>query len=91
MTSVANVHIREIPPETVEALKAAAMRNRRSLNAEIVDALVAHAEREERARDLLERLEEGRRRWREAFPEGFPPGLEPETIIRRDRERDDLR
>lgn len=85
-----NVHIREIPLETVDTLKAAARRRRRSLNAEIVDALVEHAERMERQETLLERLEEVRRGWREAFPEGFPPGFEPETTIRRDRERDDL-
>lgn len=90
MASMANVHIRELPPETIEALKAAARRRRRSLNAEIVDALVEHAKRAEQQETLLERLEEGRRRWREAFPEGFPPGEEPEATIRRDRERDNL-
>ena len=88
MSSVANVHIREIPPETIEVLKAAARRHRRSLNAEIVDAIVAHARRVEQQETLLERLEEVRRGWHEAYPDGFPPGTEPETTIRRDRERD---
>ena len=37
-------------------------------------------------KDLLERLAEGRRRWQRWFPDGFPPGLEPETIIREDRD-----
>jgi len=88
--SVANIHIRDVPPGTVELLRASAQRHRRSLNAEIVDALIHHARRAEQQETLLERLEAGRRRWREAFPEGFPPGLEPETTIRRDRERDNV-
>lgn len=81
-----NVHVRDVPPETLDALKEAARRRGRSLNAEIVDALGQQAARERRSVDLLERLAEGRRRWKEWFPEGFPPGLEPETIIRRDRD-----
>jgi plasmid stability protein len=81
-----NVHVRDVPPETLAALKAAAKRRGRSLNAEIVDALVARAGREEQASDLLDRLARGRLRWSEAFPEGFPSGLEPETIIRRSRD-----
>ena len=88
MPEVANIHIRDVPPETVEALKAAARRRRRSLNAEILAALDERTERERRASELLERMEEVRRRWHEAYPEGFPPGLEPETTIRQDRERD---
>jgi plasmid stability protein len=90
MISMANVHIREIPLETIEALKAAARRHRRSLTAEVVDALVERARRIEQQETLLERMEDVRRRWREAYPEGFPRGLEPETTIRRDRERDNL-
>jgi len=86
MRHMPNVHIRDVPPETLELLKEAARRRGRSLNAEIVDALVTQAERERRSADLLERLAEGRRRWKKWFPEGFPPGLEPETIIRQDRD-----
>lgn len=81
-----NIHVRDVPPETVDALKAAAKRRGRSLNAEIVDALMHQAEREQQAAELLDRLAEGRRRWKKWFPEGFPPGLEPETIIRRHRD-----
>ena len=81
-----NVHVRQLPPTTLETLRQAAQRHRRSLNAEIVEALVGHATRVEQEETLLERLEEGRRRWRKAFPEGFPPGLEPEAIIRRARD-----
>lgn len=90
MTTMANVHIRELPSGTIEALKDAARRHRRSLNAEIVDALVAYARRVEQQETLLERLDAVRRSWREAYPEGFPPGETPEETIRRDRERNDL-
>jgi len=86
MSQMPNVHIRDVPPETLDVFKDAARRHGRSLNAEIVEALVTQAERERRSADLLERLAEGRRRWKEAFPEGFPPGLEPEATIRRDRD-----
>lgn len=86
MTSVPNVHVRDLPPEALEALRAAAKRHGRSLNAEIVDVLAQRAERLKESEDILARLEEGRRRWREAYPEGFPPGMEPETIIRRHRD-----
>lgn len=83
---MANIHIRDVPPDALETLRAAARRKRRSLNAEILDALVGYAEREQRAENLLERLAEGRRRWTKWFPDGFPPGLEPETVIRHSRD-----
>jgi plasmid stability protein len=81
-----NVHVRDVPPEALETLRDAAKRHGRSLNAEIVEALVQHASRAEDAETFLQRLEEVRQRWREAHPEGFPPGLEPEAIIRRHRD-----
>lgn len=83
---MANIHLRDVPPDALDVLRAAARRHRRSLNAEILEALVGHAEREQKTQNLLERLSEGRRRWRRWFPDGFPPGLEPETIIRHDRD-----
>ncbi|MGH3111643.1 MAG: FitA-like ribbon-helix-helix domain-containing protein [Gaiellaceae bacterium] len=83
---MANIHVRDVPPDVVEQLRAAAQRHRRSLNAEIVEALVERAERTTRSQELLARLSEGRRRWMEAFPEGYPPGLEPETVIRQTRD-----
>jgi plasmid stability protein len=86
MTTMANIHVRDVPPETVEALRAAARRHRRSLNAEIVQVLVDRAARERRGEDWLAQVEKTRRRWQRWFPEGFPPGLEPETIIRRHRD-----
>jgi hypothetical protein len=81
-----NVHVRDVPPEALETLRGAAKRNGRSLNAELVDALVQRAELEVRSATLVERLEAFRRRWSEAHPDGYPPGLEPETVIRRLRD-----
>ena len=86
MKSMPNVHVRDVPPEALQTLREAARRHGRSLNAEIVDALTQQAEREQRSEAFLERLNEGRRRWKKWFPEGYPPGLEPETIIRRHRD-----
>ena len=81
-----NIHIRDLPPDAVETLRLAAKRHGRSLNSEIVAVLVERAEREARASDFDQRLEEVRRHWRERNPDGFPPGLEPETIIREARD-----
>lgn len=81
-----NVHIRDLPPEAVETLRGAAKRHGRSLNAEIVAALVERAEQEDRQGSLAERLEAVRQEWRRMNPRGFPPGLEPETIIREARD-----
>lgn len=86
MSDMPNVHVRDVPPAALDTLREAAKRHGRSLNAEIVDVLVTQAERERRSADLVERLAEGRRRWKRWFPDGFPRGLEPETTIRHDRE-----
>ena len=80
------MHVRDVPPEALETLRAAAKKHGRSLNAEIVDVLVTHAEREQREGSLSQQLHELHQRWARWFPEGFPPGLEPETIIRRHRD-----
>jgi len=84
--SMANIHVRDVPPDALEVLRAAARRHRRSLNAEIVAALVAHAENAERGAEFARRLRDAHRRWKKWFPEGYPPGLEPETIIRETRD-----
>ena len=87
MESVANVHVRDVPPEAVETLRAAARRHRRSLNAEIVDALVERAEKERQTADWLQQVEEARLGWRQWFPDGWPSELEsPEATIRRHRD-----
>lgn len=86
MNAMPNVHIRDLPPEAVETLRSAAKRRGRSLNAEIVAVLVEQAARESKAADFDRMLEDVRRHWRERNPDGFPPGLEPETIIREARD-----
>lgn len=86
MSAMPNIHIRDLPPEAVETLRSAARRHGRSLNAEVVAVLVERAEQEAQRDDLDRRLEDVRRRWRERNPDGFPPGLEPETIIREARD-----
>jgi plasmid stability protein len=86
MSAMPNVHIRDLPPEAVETLRRAARSHGRSLNAEIVAALVERAEQERGAATLAERLKEAQREWREMNPDGYPPGLEPETIIREARD-----
>lgn len=86
MPRLPNVHVRDLPPEAVETLREAARRHGRSLNAELVAALVDAAQRERQGAELLARLEPIRRRWRERNPDGYPPGLEPETIIREARD-----
>jgi plasmid stability protein len=86
MKSMPNVHVRELPPETLDALREAARRQRRSLNAEIVAALAAHVESAKRGAQFERRLRKTHRRWRERFEDGYPPGLEPETIIRQARD-----
>jgi plasmid stability protein len=86
MSAMPNVHIRDLPPEAVETLRGAAKRHGRSFNAEIVAVLVERAEQEAQRTSLAERLEEARQEWRRMNPDGYPPGLEPETIIREARD-----
>lgn len=86
MHAMPNLHVRDVPPEAVEALRGAAMRHGRSLNAEVVEALVVAAERARSAAELPERLDAIAHAWRERNPDGYPPGLEPETIVRRERD-----
>jgi plasmid stability protein len=86
MTAMPNIHIRDLPPEAVETLRDAARRHGRSLNAEIVAALVERAEHEAGALALSARLELARNEWRQLNPGGFPVGLEPETVIRQQRD-----
>lgn len=81
-----NVHIRDVPIDALAVLRAAAERRGRSLNAELVAVLVASAEREELEADFDRRLDGVRRRWKARNPDGFPAGLEPETVIREARE-----
>lgn len=50
---MSNVHLRELPPATLQILKDAALANGRSLNAELVWLLNGEAERLQRTRDFL--------------------------------------
>ena len=86
MMEVPNVHIRDLPAETVETLREAARRHRRSLNSEIVAALVECANRETETETLRERLDQVAAQWRARNPDGYPRGLEPETTIRQARD-----
>ncbi len=86
MTAMPNLHIRDVPLDALATFRSSAEGRGRSLNSELVAALVAEARRIERAETLRARFAEGHRRFREAYPDGYPRGLEPETIIRRDRD-----
>lgn len=86
MREMPNVHIRDLPRDVIEALRNAARRHSRSLNAELVAALVERAEQEAQRATVSELLQAARQRWAEQNPDGYPPGLEPETIIREARE-----
>lgn len=88
MASMANVHIRDLPPETIAALRESAKRHGRSLNAELVAALVERARAEHDRDRVAGRLEELRRSWRAGNSDGYPAGLEPETLIRERRDGD---
>ena len=86
MRAMAAIHIRNVPEQLIAALKRHAKRNGRSLNAEVVEALKEHDERERRTADLRRQLEEIRREWR--IPSDLPT---PEEMIRAGREERDRR
>jgi plasmid stability protein len=50
---MSNIHLRELPPMTLEILKTAAAANGRSLNAELVRLLTEEAEHIQRTRHPL--------------------------------------
>lgn len=81
-----NVHVRDVPPEALDALREAARRNRRSLNAEIVAVLADHGDKVARGAEFERRLRKAHRRWRGRFKDGYPAGLEPEAVIRQARD-----
>ena len=77
-----NLHVRDVPGETLDVLRSAAERSGRSLDAELVAVLIDTGDLE-RGRDGVTReLERIRRAWRRRHPDGFPPGRDPETIVR---------
>jgi plasmid stability protein len=58
MSQVPAIHVRNVPAEVVDRLKARAKRNGRSLNAEIVDLLQTAAENEREPGWIARRLAE---------------------------------
>lgn len=58
MSEMPTLHIRNVPSEIVDSLKRRAKDNGRSLNAEIVEALAASVEEEQRRGWVAKRLEE---------------------------------
>jgi plasmid stability protein len=74
------LHIRNVPPDVVEALKARAAKEGRSLNAQVVHVLV-DATRRCSLDEVLARIDARSRR--AALPASAPT---PESLIRRDRD-----
>lgn len=81
MTCVPALHVRNVPADVVEALKARADRNGRSLNAELLRVLAEGAARERRDTPITRRLEEIAR-----SIDLSPDAPKPEELIRADRD-----
>lgn len=81
MRTVATLHIRNVPEKVVANLKRRARQNGRSLNAEIVEALGASVQEDERRVWVARRLEEMRAEFQ--LPEDAPDAVE---LIRQARE-----
>jgi hypothetical protein len=71
-----NVHLRDLPPNTLEILKDAAHVNGRSLNAELVSLLNEEADRMRRTQDFLLNVR----------PRKARKPVDLEALIREDRE-----
>jgi hypothetical protein len=77
-----NITVKNVPEPVYRVIKREAKRNRRSLNAEIIQALETEAAEAERLRqfgDLRKELER--------FAASLPPLDDSAPLIRRDRER----
>ena len=83
MIGVATLHVRNVPPEVYEALRARAARNGRSINAEVIDVLTRTV-RTRTPEELVESLERGRQRLAPII-DRLPDEVE---LIRRDRDTD---
>jgi plasmid stability protein len=81
MSAMPTLHIRNVPAGIVNRLKRRAKKNGRSLNAEIVAALEASVEEEQRREWVSKRLEELRAEF--VLPAGSPDAVE---LIRQGRE-----
>jgi plasmid stability protein len=81
MSEVPTLHIRNVPSSIVDRLKQRAKKNGRSLNAEIIEALEASVEEEQRRKWVSKRLKELRAEY--VLPEDAPDAVE---LIRQGRE-----
>jgi plasmid stability protein len=81
MSDVPTLNIRNVPGSVVASLKRRARQNGRSLNAEVVQALLDYDERHTRAADLLRQLDEFRADL--PLPED---ARKPEDVIREARD-----
>jgi plasmid stability protein len=79
MTEVPALHVRDVPSQVYEWLRARASRNRRSINREAISILERELERERAGSELMRRLDE----LRIDLP---PDAPQPETLIREDRD-----
>jgi plasmid stability protein len=81
MTAVPTLHVRNVPPELYEELRARAAREGRSMGAEVVAILTSTFDRDREGRELIERLRAFRREVQ--LPSDAPM---PEELIREARE-----
>lgn len=81
MEAVPTLHIRNVPPEVYEALRARAAREGRSMNAEVISILRRSLASRREPEDVIADL----RRFRERVQ--LPPDAPlPEDLIREDRD-----
>lgn len=86
MSDVPAIHIRNVPAEVIDRLKQRALRNGRSLNAEIVDLLENSVENDREPGWIARRLEE----IHEKYPLRGEP-LDAAELIRQGHEERDRR
>ena len=77
-----NITVKNIPEPVYRTIKREAKRNRRSINAQIIDALETEAAEAERRRNLG-----NLRKQLDAFRASLPPMDDSTPIIRRERQR----
>lgn len=83
LVAMPTLHIRNVPVDLYERLRAAAARNGRSLNAEVIVRLEESTRSWRDDPEWLARFEERGRRIAARIPPGFPA---PEEMIRHDRD-----
>ena len=81
MSGMATLHVRNVPPEVYESLRTRAARNRRSINAEVIEILRQNARSPEELIESIRRRQERLAPLIDALPD-------PVETIRRDRDSD---